>query len=199
MKPCFFKRKRIAWLAIDALEPRQATELSSHLETCEGCRQYLREIYAVTRSLKTGQLATEAELVIPSKHHKLAGVLHPLRMPSPWETLFAPLPGRGANWKAVLAALGSIAVIVLILSVTSRHAGAPPATPPLRSGIVRPDPAAVAPTFNPDLSPTVANYLLVANRSLDQFDDLLTKQAHRPPPSTAVYTASMLAMVNASD
>jgi predicted anti-sigma-YlaC factor YlaD len=199
MKPCFFKRKRIAWLAIDALEPRQATELSSHLETCEGCRLYFREVSALTQSLTAAHLATEASLAIPPKRRKLSAALRPVRTFSPQSTLLAQLQASASNWKVVLPALGSVSVVFLILFVISWHRSAPPGTAPLVSGIGRPTQAPVAPTINTALPPTVANYLLVANRSLDQFDDLLTKQAHQPPPPAPVYTVSILALVNASE
>src|SRR5439155_25957510 len=51
MKPCSKNQKRIAWLALDALDVRQAHDLRAHLETCAGCRRYLVEISNMTRRL----------------------------------------------------------------------------------------------------------------------------------------------------
>jgi hypothetical protein len=42
----------------------------------------------------------------------------------------------------------------------------------------------------PELAPTLSNYQMVASHSLEQFDDLLTRQANRPLPRTPVYTPS---------
>jgi hypothetical protein len=55
------------------------------------------------------------------------------------------------------------------------------------------------PVFSSDLSPTVANYQMVANRSLDKLDDLLTRQGNRNTTPASIYTASDFARANLSE
>jgi len=43
-----------------------------------------------------------------------------------------------------------------------------------------------------DLPPTLANYQKVANRSLDQFDELLNTEARQRPPAVPIQAASLL-------
>ena len=47
-----------------------------------------------------------------------------------------------------------------------------------------------APRLTGDPPPTIANYTMVANQSLEKLDDLLTRQGSRNLSPTPIYTAS---------
>ena len=51
MKPCFTKRKLIAWLALGELDAPRAKPSARIFETCAPCRRYLAELSAVTDRL----------------------------------------------------------------------------------------------------------------------------------------------------
>jgi hypothetical protein len=55
-------------------------------------------------------------------------------------------------------------------------------------------PATVASASAEDMSPTFANYQNAANRSFDQLDSLLTRQAREGGPTAQIYTASTMAL-----
>jgi hypothetical protein len=83
-------------------------------------------------------------------------------------------------------------MVTVFLFVPSKHPG-PPVSAPL--------PAQVVSTDNPggELAPSLANYQIVANRSLDELDELLTRQAHHPQPRAPIYTASAFVLVSSPD
>ncbi len=74
MKPCFGKRKLIAWLALGELDARRAQNLRAHVETCEGCRGYFEEMSAVARRLAAAEDPPEIE-ASASFHRRLVGRL----------------------------------------------------------------------------------------------------------------------------
>jgi hypothetical protein len=84
------------------------------------------------------------------------------------------------------------ALAIATLSILVRQPAVPPPAPISVQAVSTPAPKS-------DLEPTVANYQRVANRSLDELDDLLTRQANRNPPPVPIYTASMFALANAAD
>ena len=47
-----------------------------------------------------------------------------------------------------------------------------------------------------DPAPTIANYQMVANQSLDKLDELLTRQGNKRLPPAPIYTASTLKLAN---
>ena len=61
MKPCSRNRKLIAWLALDALDAREAAALRDHLSVCEGCRRYWEGTSKVTEALASAQPDSELE------------------------------------------------------------------------------------------------------------------------------------------
>jgi hypothetical protein len=185
MKPCFSKRKLIVWLALGELDARRAQDLRAHLETCAGCRRYLEEMSAVGERLAAAETAPEIE-ASASFHQRLLSRLRAEQAPSPWETLAARL-----HWRAALPVMGAAAVVVLMLALFPRQ---PAPSPPIR--VSRPE---VPPPSEGDLSPTVANYQRAALRSLDDLDELLTRQARRKLSPTPIYTASVFSMANVPD
>ena len=61
MKPCFSKRKLIAWLALGELDARRAQDLRAHIRTCDGCRRYLEGISTVGERLAASKTEPEIE------------------------------------------------------------------------------------------------------------------------------------------
>src|SRR5438477_440866 len=72
-----------------------------------------------------------------------------------------------------------------------------------RPGIPLPAPTVAQPVLKPnlkrDFDPTFSNYQMVANRSLEELDELLTRQGNRNPPPIPIYTASTLPRANVPD
>ena len=191
MKPCSKNRKCIAWLALDALDAQEARDLRAHLETCEGCRRYLEEISNVTERL----IAAETEPDIQASeafHQRVVGRLRAKESGSFSETVLASLRAMLLNWRVVLPVIGATAVVIAAWSVFGPHPGVPSPAP---TGAQ----AMLTPNVTNDLDPTISNYQMVANRSLEELEELLTRQGNRNPPSPELYTASTLPRANESD
>ena len=185
MKPCFTKRKLIAWLALGELDAPRAQALRAHIETCDGCRRYLSEMSALGKRLAAVETTPEIE-ASESFHRRLVSRLSGEQSASLWEILAARL-----NWRIALPVMGAAAVVIVMLSLFPRQ---PAVSPPVR--IARP---VVVPPGKSDLSPTVANYQRAASRSPDELDELLTRQANRKPSHAPIYTASIFASANMPD
>ena len=180
MKPCNKNRKLIAWLALDALDARGTQELRAHLENCEGCRGYLREISNVTEKLAAAETGSDIQAT-ESFHRRVVGALSSAKTDPAWKTLVGRLRGALLNWRLALPVAG--AAVLLVLSFVVWHSGVP--TPAQTNTQV-----ALAPKVEADLQPTVGNYEMVANRSLEKLDELVTEQGNRNPPPAPIYTAS---------
>jgi anti-sigma factor RsiW len=181
MKPCFGKRKLLAWLALGELDERQAQDLRSHVETCEGCRHYLEDLSGLKEKLAVSEAKP---LLEPSAsfHRKWVARLRPEQSSSPWQVLAERL-----NWRIALPGLGAAAILVLLaVSLAPKR---PVDSLPVRVSRAQP----IQPSNGRDLSPSVANYQRAAVRSLDEFDELLTLQAQRHPSPAPTYIASMFA------
>ncbi len=180
MKPCSKNRKLIAWLALDALEARKAAALREHFVLCEGCRRYWEEISNVTERLAAPDSNLEASKLF---HRRLAEKLQEVESGSLLERLAGWVGGARLNWRVALPAM---AVVVLALAVV--------VAPPLHPALPKPaDPTAPfvsASRSEYDLAPTLANYQMMANQSLDKLSELLTRQGNKSLPPAPVYTAS---------
>ena len=182
MKPCSTNRKLIAWLALDALDAPRARHLRAHLENCEGCRRYLEEISNVKETLTAAEIRPHIQ-ASESFHQRVVRSLKAEETGSTWETLTAHFRGKQLSWRVALPVIAASAMLIAALSYFGRR---PDAAPPLRAGV----PAVSAADLKTDLLPTIANYQMVANQSLDKLDELLTRQGNRNPSPTRIYTAS---------
>ena len=190
MKPCSKNRKLIAWLAVDALDAQEAAALRNHLARCEGCRRYWEEISNVTERLASA--APDSNLEASEVfHHQVAEELQAVESSSVLKNLAAWLRGSMRNWRVAVPAV-AVLVIALLAMVAPRHppAASLPAPPPV--------PVVSAPSSGSDLAPTIANYQMVANQSLEKLSELLTRQGNKRLPPAPVYTISSLEVVNAS-
>ena len=191
MRPCFSNRKRIVWLALNALDAREADALRAHLETCEGCRRYREEISKVTEQM----VPAEAEPDFESSeafHLKLVRRLRAEESGTVVETVVPRLRELLLNWRVALPVIAVVAVLIAVFSVSQPR----PVVPSTAPTAAQATPVADA---KKDPAPTISNYQWVANRSLDELDELLTRQGNRNPSSTPLYSASTHSPANLSD
>src|ERR1041385_8662974 len=121
MKPCLKNRKRITWLALDALELTQARKLRAHVETCGGCRRYLKEISAVAQALKAPH--TEADIESQDYfHRRVLAALKAEESTRKWPV--ARVTGL-LNWRVVAPVCCGLALLILALSNFVWHTKAP--------------------------------------------------------------------------
>jgi len=200
MKSCRKNRKPIVWLAMNALDAAQAEVLRDHLRRCEGCRQYLEEISMVKHNLGGGHSIPEIEAP-ESLHKRIVLALRASQPKRPQTSALEFFQRMDLRWRAAVAALALVALSTIVLS-NLHHAGdrfSAPTTPQHAQGPATPQPAqAVNSDSKVDLPPTIANYRAVANQSLDELDELLTRQGKKPIPTPPAIRAT-LALVNMTD
>jgi len=184
MKVCTDKRKLIVELALEALEPGQALALRKHVESCAGCREYLAEISRLKTRL---HVAAEENAVEASAafHDRVLQALRGETAPSGWAAVVVWLQETRLSWRVAWAGLGGLAVAIAALLLLVEHPGGP-------STASAPAATPVSPALGAELPPSVANYRNVADRSLDQLDELLTQQANRRVSARPIYRVSML-------
>ena len=181
MKPCSNNRKQLALLAVDAIHPTEQRALRAHIQACDGCRAYLQEISNVTQKLATVELRSEIQ-TSETFHQRVVRSLKAHETASMW-SLLAQLRGTLLNWRVALPLVGATALLIAAFFVFGR-----PSTVPAPN-IAQTSP----PNVKAELDPSISNYQMVANRSLDKLDELLKRQATRNPSPGPIYTASMLA------
>jgi len=193
MKPCPKNRELIAWLVLGNLEADRACVLRDHLESCGGCRRYFEELSMVTASVRAAEVKTSFKAT-ESFHQRVVARVQ-ARRPSLFQwTLPELVRSLSLSWRVGLSVVGGIAILIGLLFI---HPQQPPAHPP---GLVRvPAPAGTARDIVNDLEPTISNYQMVANHSLDKLDQLLTEQGSRNLPKVATYTAGTFAIAAAPD
>ena len=191
MNPCPQNQRLIVWLAVEALEPRQESDLRAHLETCAGCRGYLEEVSRVSATLARASIAPPIE-ASDGFHRRVLGALRAEQQKSAWARTNATVRWLTAHWRLLLPI--GVAGCALI-AVTYFHSWQPGpdrrllATPP-REPVLE---------AKQDLDPTLSNYQTVANESLEKLDELLARQGSRNPSSAPIYTASSVPPAGAYD
>lgn len=188
MKPCSRNRRPIAWLLLGDLKGEAATTLREHLENCDGCRRYFNDLSKLTATLK----ALEAQDIqaTESFHRRVVAGIKGQEERSTRESLMAFL----LDWRVGLPAACGLAVVLLLgWFLVARELTKAPS--PTESTVQR------APEQNREANfvPTIANYHMIANRSLEGFDKVLSEQARKKIPPAPSYTASALATWSMSD
>ena len=193
MKPCSKNRKLIAWLVLGNLEADRARVLRDHLESCGGCRRYFEELSMVTASVRAAEVKTSFEAGA-SFHQRVVDRVQARRRSLFQWTLPEFVRSLSLNWRVGLSVVGGMAIILGLVLIYRQQ---PPAHPP---ELVRvPAPAGTVREEHKNLEPTISNYQMVANRSLDKLDQLLTEQGARNLPRVATYTAGTFAIATAPD
>ncbi len=179
MNPCSTNRKPIALLVVDALNASEARELRAHIQTCEGCRAYLQEISDVTQKLGAFEVRSEIQ-TSEAFHQRVVRSLRAEETASPLSSLLTQLRVAMSNWRVALPVAGATALLVAAFVFFMR--------PSPVTNIVNVSP----PNVKTERDPTISNYQMIANRSLEKFDELLNRQATRNSSAGPIYTASML-------
>jgi anti-sigma factor RsiW len=182
MKPCSKNRKLIAWLALEVLDAQQTQELRAHLGTCAGCRRYLEEISRITERLSAAETGADIQ-ASESFHRKVVGRLRAEEAASVWQTVIAQLRGRLLDWRVAALTSGALVAAFAVLFLSLRL----PTAPRFSSADDR---GARKSILKSDLDPTIGNYQMVANQSMEKLDELLTRQSHRNLSAVPIYTAS---------
>jgi anti-sigma factor RsiW len=191
MKPCSYNRKLLVWLALGELDARREAELRSHLQTCAACSHYLQEISRANEMLIGAQHTPDNE-ASAAFHRRLVARLRTEPRESLWNVLAARLLAGSRSWRLALPLAGAAVMVIATLVLLSRSPGVPWSAASRTQAVVQPAPKS-------DLPPTIANYQLVANRSLDELDELLTRQGNRRLEPTESYTASTYAAAGAAN
>ena len=160
MKVCAEHRKELALLAVGALGEPEAEALRAHVAECAGCRGYLGEIDQIAAKVSAAE-APEMEAA-PFLHRRVR------------HRLLEERPRRVFPWRLLIPAMGAVAFVVFFLP---------------RQEKVAPAPAAASAPVPAIVEPTVSNYQIAADQSLEKLDDLLTRQGNTPLPSSPVYRA----------
>lgn len=186
MKACMHKRKLIVGLAFDALEADQARELRRHIESCTECRDYLAEISRLNSQLRVaeGEPGIEATEAF---HQRVMRAVRAEETRSWWSAIATYPGGMRFSWRVGVPGLGALAVALVMWLTLAPH-------PNGRLEVSMPSPAPSSPEPDAVLPPSVANYRVAANRSLEQLDELLNQQANRRVSTRQVYTASVAAL-----
>jgi len=187
MKPCRSNRKRIVWLLLNALEQDEATDLRTHLQVCAGCREYHLEISRVNHSLSSLQSTVTQNTPLKasaSRPHQLI----------PSRTDLSPATSFIQNILPRLAwpALASVLLVTVIIVLVTHHPTTPSLPAHQTNVITAQDPPA-------SVLPTLGNYRAVANQSIDQLDDLLSRQSKRPIPSPPAFSSVTFALLKVGD
>jgi hypothetical protein len=192
MKPCSKNRKLLAWLALGNLDDKQATTLREHVTTCKGCRRYLAEIANVTGTLNAAEM--KADIVATASFHRrvVAAIKaeEPRRVQPSIGEFFR---GTLLDWRVAVPTLGGIAVVLMVGFFLVFRQG-PEVPPPVHSthrGLEH--------NVDADFRPTIANYEMVANQSLEKLDQVLSEQGNRRLPPAPIYTASSFVTADVSN
>ena len=167
MKPCSRNRRKIALLTVDALGAAEEQALRTHLETCPACHVYWQQMLAVSGKLLAAQPRAGIEASERFHQQVARAVRNEVKISSflsVWHSL---------AWRLALPFAGICAVAIVLLA--PRWWRRPPA-------FELPAILPARPAVPSGLEPTLSNYQMVANASLDKLDELLISQGSQNPP-----------------
>lgn len=174
MKPCLRHKKNLALLAAGVLESAKRMDLEQHLQTCAGCRQYWQEIRRVCAEHAAVAEAAPAVEESGKLYFHVARRIQPREQFRPW------LPA--GRWRVAMAAVvvGMMAITLNLL----RYETQPP-----KPSASKPVKAEVAPL--PELPQNFLTYRVAADKSLENLDALLARQAAQTAGASNLITAAV--------
>ena len=171
-KPCVSHRESVALLASASLDISEAAEARRHLATCPACRGYFQELSAVCEAHAAAARTLPAATVSPRLHGRVAAVIRNGSRRGP-EGLLAAL---GLGWVQVVTATAVLLLVATVGSVLIRRSS-PVAVAITRPALPLPLPA---PAAKPQTEGSrLITYRLALNRSPEEFDRLLAREAAR--------------------
>jgi anti-sigma factor RsiW len=188
MNSCRKNRKRLALLAVSALGAKETSRLQEHLEHCQVCREYSAGLEAVTGRLADSRAKLQsapAQETWKGFHARLMSRIRSTARAPLHERLLAWLQNVGVERRVAFGA-GLMALLVLLMWLTqlTPHASRQPE-------LVRRSPASPAGRTEKQIEPSASSYLLAASKSLDQFDELLARQANGGESDRTIYCAAL--------
>ena len=187
MKSCSHNRSSLVLLAIDGLSASEQRELRAHIRTCEACRTYLQEVSNVTQKLGTVDLHSEIQ-TSEAFHQRVVRALRVKETVST-RSVLAQLREALLNWRVALPLAAATARLIAGFMLFTRP-----------STIPAPNIAKLSsPNVKTELDPSIFNYEMIANRSLDKLDEVLDRQASRNSSASSIYTAANLPQANLLD
>ena len=185
MRKCRDKQKNLALLAVNALGREESGPLREHLDCCQECQAYFLEIKAVTTRIEEREAQLHSEAPCHSWdgfHQRLMKRIIKGERISPPERMLAWVRGVFMEHRVGFA-VGALALVLLALWVSQM----PPR--PTRHSTVATQTRAEGEKIPKDVEPSASNYQWVASRSLEQLDELLTRQANQAGNQDVIYRA----------
>ncbi len=187
---CSNYRDQLAALTLGALEPADKHAVELHISTCAACRAALGELKSVTESLEDVQIRNDIQ-TSERFHRAWTAQLQKATVPSLRERAVAFLRAFRLSQSPYALPVATLALLFVIggFWLWSTHA-----PDEVRSTTNPSNLSSRQPGADSEIEPTISNYQVVANRSFEKLDQLLTTQGIRTAPSLPVYTASALAI-----
>ena len=185
MNACKAKRKLIMELALEALGPAEERALRAHLESCSGCRDYLSELLSLSARLRLGQTPSDIDATEAFHENVMRAVRGVRNAERGVQNADYGVSRWPFSWRVAAPVVGGLVAVLVMVLLLLRPV--PPPQAPV------PSQGQASWSLEATLPPSVANYRIAANRSLDQLDELLTRQAKRRRAEAPVFTASVLA------
>lgn len=177
-RPCVSRRESVALLACGACPDDQAVEIRRHMETCEGCREYFRQLCEVCEEQTTAasqlpQAPVSARLSsrVALSIRKSAETRQPATRLGGPGSLFCW--GRIAGWVALLG--------LLVVGVLRIRDARKPSPVEHVTTVPRQAPAPMAEAARPSITGnSLIAYRRALNHSPEALDELLSEESARP-------------------
>jgi hypothetical protein len=168
-------------LTLDDLEAEPEQSLRAHLDVCPACQNYFLEMSAVAKNLSSLE---PQSAVTPSAtfHQKFVARLNQENDIPVWRSAVQWFQGFSLIPRIALPAV-TAAIVIALFSMHYRERPESPLPP-----------AQIATKSQPkrQLAPTIANYQMAAHQSLENLDDLISRQSSQNLTPAPIYTAASL-------
>src|SRR5664280_1469835 len=102
MRPCLKYQKRIAWMALEALNQPEAGRVREHLQSCAGCRAYFEELTQIKVKLTDAGTDPQETPSTEAFHRKLAARLEKEKPQTGVGELLASFRALLPAWRAAI-------------------------------------------------------------------------------------------------